>query len=74
MLLIRHLILVSGCLIVLACGRTTSGMGVTYYIDASAGSGSNTGTPSPWQTFARLNTAVYQDSTTILLKRGKVSR
>jgi hypothetical protein len=48
--------------------------GITYYIDASAGSDANTGTSenSPWKTFSKIRTRVFQPGDAILLKRGSV--
>lgn len=48
--------------------------GPTYYIDATLGLDTNSGTTatSPWKTLARLDTANYYNTTTILLKRGEV--
>jgi hypothetical protein len=50
--------------------------GTTYYIDATNGSDSNTGTDpaTPWQTIEKVNTSTFQPGDSILFKRGEIWR
>src|SRR5690242_4157242 len=52
--------------------NTTFAAGQTYYISSSSGDDSNNGTSAstPWKSFAKANTVVFQPSDQILLKSG----
>jgi hypothetical protein len=50
--------------------------GLTYYVDATGGSDSNTGLApaTPWKTINKVNRSIFQPGDSILLKRGEIWR
>ncbi len=63
----------AGALVGQAGGHTASAQGTTYYVDALAGSDSNSGTSSaqPWQTLAKVDATTFQPGDQVLFHAGQ---